>query len=255
VAGEVRLEGVTVRFGPSVALDEVAFSLDSPFFAVVMGPNGAGKTTLLKVLMGLLKPEKGVISVYGYDPVKDPGKVKHLVGYVPQVVDINVHVPITAEEVVAMGALSKLPPPRIIDRRLLGRVREVLGLVGLDGVSDKLFTELSGGQRQRVLIARALIRRPRLLLLDEPFSMLDFDIKCEIAALLDRLHKEMGIDVLLVAHELSPCMALEPVVILLNKRVFAVGRAGEVMRVEVLREAYPGVTEVPSGVILGEDHA
>lgn len=252
---EIEVEGVTVRFGSNIALEEATFSLSSPFFTVVMGPNGAGKTTLLKVLIGLIRPEKGVVKVYGYNPFKESRRIKQLVGYVPQVVNINIHVPMTVEEIIAMGALTRFPPPRIMTKPVAEEVRRVLELVGLNGVSEKLFTELSGGQRQRVLIARALIRKPRLLILDEPFSMLDFDIKCEIAALLDRLHRKLGVDVLLVAHELSPCMAFEPMVILLNKKVYAVGRAGEVMKVENLRKAYPGVTELPEGVILGEDHA
>ena len=84
--------------------------------------------------------------------------------------------------------------------------------------------------------------------------MLDFDMKCEISELLYRLHREKGVDILLVAHELSPCIHLEPIVILLNKRVYAVGKAGEVLTIENLRKAYPGLTEVPAGFILGEDH-
>lgn len=255
MARELAVKDLTVRLGGNMALEEATFSLDSPFFAVVMGPNGAGKTTLLKTLMGLLKPLRGEVNIYGHNPFRESGKVRQLVGYVPQVVDIRVHVPITVEEVVAMGALSRLPPPRIAGPSISKSVREVLELVGLDGGLDKLFTELSGGQRQRALIARALIRKPKLLLLDEPFSMLDFDIKCEIAALLARLHRELQIDILLVAHELSPCIAFEPTVILLNKRVYAVGKAGEVLRVEILKKAYPGVTEVPAGFVIGEDHA
>jgi len=80
-------------------------------------------------------------------------------------------------------------------------------------------------------------------------------MKCQIAELLYQLHEKFKIDIFLVAHELSPCIELEPTVILLNKRVYAVGRAEEVLRLENLRRAYPGLTEVPAGFILGEDHA
>ena len=245
---------VTFRFGEKLALEDVSFKISSPFYCAVMGPNGAGKTTLLKIMLGLLKPQSVWIKIYGYDPIKNSRDVRELIGYVPQVVNIDQRVPITVEELVAMGALSKTIPPRIITREIKDRIREVLDLVEIDDPSA-LFTELSGGLRQRALIARALIKNPRLLLLDEPFSMLDFDMKCQIAELLYHLHEKFKIDIFLVAHELSPCIELEPTVILLNKRVYAVGRAEEVLRLENLKRAYPGLTEVPAGFILGEDHA
>ncbi|HDJ66474.1 MAG TPA: metal ABC transporter ATP-binding protein [Nitrososphaeria archaeon] len=245
---------VTFRFGEKLALEDVSFKIPSPFYCAVMGPNGAGKTTLLKIMLGLLKPQSGWVKIYGYDPIKDAKEVRELIGYVPQVVNIDQRVPITVEELVAMGALSKTIPPRIITREIKDEIRKVLDLVEIDDPSA-LFTELSGGLRQRALIARALIKNPRLLLLDEPFSMLDFDMKCQIAELLYQLHEKFKIDIFLVAHELSPCIELEPTVILLNKRVYAVGRAEEVLRLENLKRAYPGLTEVPAGFILGEDHA
>lgn len=251
---EIEVRNLSYRFDGKIALEDVSFELSSPFFCTVMGPNGAGKTTLLKLMLGLLKPKSGTILVFGHDVAEEAHEVRKIAGYVPQLVNVDYHVPVTVEEVVAMGALAKDIPPRVMTRKLRRRVLEVLKLVGIED-STALFTELSGGQRQRALIARALIRDPKLLLLDEPFSMLDFDMKCEIAELLHRLHKEKGIDILLVAHELSPCIHLEPTVILLNKRVYAIGRASEVLRLENLKKAYPGLTEVPAGFILGEDHA
>ena len=251
---DLEVRNVYFRFGEKKALEDVSFELDSPFFCTVMGPNGAGKTTLLKLMIGLLKPQRGEIKIFGHDAVKEAKTIRRFVGYVPQLVNIDYHVPMTVEEVVAMGSLAKDIPPRIITREVREKIQETLELVGIEDPSS-LFTELSGGQRQRALIARALISDPKLLLLDEPYSMLDFDMKCEIAELLYNLHKRRGIDIFLVAHELSPCIHFEPTVILLNKRVYAVGRAGEVLRLENLKQAYPGLTQVPAGFILGEDHA
>lgn len=251
---KVEVFEVSYSYGQKVALEDVSFELDSPFFCVVMGPNGAGKTTLLKLMLGLLRPMSGYIKILGHDPVKDSSVIRRIVGYVPQIVNVDYHVPITVEEVVAMGVLSKDIPPRIMSRKIRKRVEEVLEVVGLKD-SSSLFTELSGGQRQRALIAKALISEPKLLLLDEPYSMLDFDMRCEISELLYRLHRDKGIDVFLVAHELSPCIHLEPTVILLNKRVYAIGKTSEVLKLENLKKAYPGLTEVPAGFILGEDHA
>lgn len=255
MVNELVVKNLTVVFDGVKALENVSFTLDSPFFTVVMGPNGAGKTTLLRAILGLVKPITGIVRVYGLSVPKEKKKVKYLIGYVPQVININLHVPIDVKEVVAMGALSKAFPPRILDKKTEEEVERVLSLVELEGYSDKEFTALSGGERQRTLIARALIKRPRLLLLDEPFSMLDFDIKCDIANLLIKLHREMNVDILLVAHELSPCISYEPQVILLNKKVYSVGRASDVLKLDILRKAYPGVTELPQGFIIGEDHA
>jgi ABC-type Mn2+/Zn2+ transport system ATPase subunit len=250
---DVELKNVSYAFGDRVALEDVSLELDSPFFCTVMGPNGAGKTTLLKLMLGLLKAQKGVIRIRGYEVPREASRVRRLIGYVPQIVDIDHRIPMSVEEVVAMAALSRGLPPRIMTGEVRRRVREALELVGLDNHSAR-FSKLSGGQRQRALIARALVGEPKILLLDEPYSMLDFDMKCEIAELLYRLHRDNGIDIFLVAHELSPCIHLEPTVILLNKRIYAIGRAGEALTLENLRKAYPGLTEVPAGFILGEDH-
>ncbi|MEM1583277.1 MAG: metal ABC transporter ATP-binding protein [Nitrososphaerota archaeon] len=255
MVNELLVENLTVLYDGLTALENVSFTLDSPFFTVVMGPNGAGKTTLLKTILGLVKPASGNIRVYGLNVFKENKKIKHLAGYIPQVININLHIPMTVKEVVGMGALSKTFPPRILDKKTEEEVERTLRLVELENYSEKEFKTLSGGERQRVLIARALIKKPRLLLLDEPFSMLDFDIKCDIANLLVKLHREMNVDVLLVAHEISPCISFEPEVILLNKKVYAVGRAADVLRLDILRKAYPGVTELPQGFIIGEDHA
>lgn len=250
---EIELRNVSYSFGDRVALENVSFELNSPFFCAVMGPNGAGKSTLLKLMLGLLKPQSGIIRIMGYEVPREASKVRRLIGYVPQIVDIDHRVPMSVEEVVVMAALARDLPPRIMTGKVRREAREILELVELDDPCAQ-FSELSGGQRQRALIARALVSDPKILLLDEPYSMLDFDAKCEIAELLYKLHRDKGIDVLLVAHELSPCIHLEPTVILLNKRVYAVGRAGEVLTLENLRRTYPGLTEVPAGFILGEDH-
>ena len=255
MSDQLEVNNITIQYNSLRVLDNVSFKLSSPFFTVIMGPNGAGKTTLLKTILGLVKPINGEVRIYGYEVPKDIPEIRRIIGYVPQIVNINTYVPITVEEVVSMGYLSKTRPPRIISRKIKKKIKEVLEIVNLPDIENKMFTELSGGQRQRVLIARALIRDPKLLLLDEPFSMLDFKIKCEITALLYKLFREYGIDILMVAHELSPCIPYQPLVIILNKKIYGIGRADKVLKMDVLKQAYPGVTTLPGGVIIGEDHA
>jgi len=251
----VKVKDVTLSYGKEPVVENASFTLKSPFFAILMGPNGAGKTTLIRALIGLLKPISGYISIYGIEPWSNGRGIAEAIGYVPQIINVDSLTPMTVEEVVAMGLLSKLPPPRIMSSAVKSKVEKFLSLVGLSNYGSKLFSELSGGEKQRVLLARALIRRPRLLILDEPYSMLDFKVKCEVVELLYKIHKSLGVDVLMSAHELSPCMMYEPTVILINKRVFAVGKPSQVLKLEILKAAYPGLTEVRGLVILGEDHA
>lgn len=250
----VEVSDVTISYGKEPVVEDATFTLESPFFAVLMGPNGAGKTTLIRALIGILRPVKGNISVYGFIPWKDK-ELSRVVSYVPQLINVDLLVPMTVEEVVAMGLLSKIPPPRVITYAIKEEVRKYLELVGLEGYEGRLFSELSGGEKQRVLLARALVRKPKLLILDEPYSMLDFKVKCEIVTLIYEIHKTLGVDVLMTAHEISPCAMYEPVIILMNKRVFAIGKPSQVLRAEILRMVYPGLTEMKGLVILGEDHA
>ncbi len=250
----VSLHNVYAGYNGRSALVDVTFKLESPFFAVLMGPNGAGKTTLLRVIIGLLKPIKGDVMVYGIRPWEKPEVIRETIGYVPQLLLVRQEVPVRVEEVVAMGILSRLPPPRRLTKRIRDEVGKALSMVGLEGLEGRLFNELSGGQKQRVLIARALVRKPKLLVLDEPCSMLDFKARCEMIKLLQKLHIERGVDILLTAHDISPCLILEPTVILINKRVYAVGKLRDVLRPETLKLAYPGMTEVEGAIILGEDH-
>jgi len=193
----IHVKGLTYYYpGERVpALEDVTFDLKSPFYVVVMGPNGAGKTTLVKVLVGLIKGYMGKVSVYGMDPTTSKGTLSRIVGYVPQVINVNDIVPMRVKDIVKMGLLSLQRPPRILSRREHKLIEETIEMVKLKGYEDKLFSELSGGLKQRVMIARALIKKPKVLIMDEPFSMMDFNVKCEIAALTYELHKDLGIDI------------------------------------------------------------
>ena len=237
------------------ALEDISFELKRPFYTIIMGPNGAGKTTLVKVLVGLLKEYSGSVKVYGYDPRKDRTAISRVVGYVPQIVNVNDLTPIKVREVIEMGLVSLQKPPRIMRIKDKKKIDEIMEILKIREYKDEMFTELSGGLRQRVLLARALVKSPRVLILDEPFSMLDFNIKCEIAGLLYDIHRDMSVDILMVAHEISPCISYDPHVIVLNRRIYGIGKASEVLKPEILSKAYPGITHMGDIMIIGEDHA
>lgn len=253
----IRVKNLTYYYpGERVpALENVTFELKSPFYVVVMGPNGAGKTTLIKILVGLISGYRGEVSVYGVNPATSRKSLSKIVGYVPQVIDVNDIVPMRVRDIIKMGLLSLQKPPRILTRRENKLMEKTIEMVKLKGYEDKLFSELSGGLKQRVMIARALIKRPKVLLMDEPFSMMDFNVKCEIAALTYDLHRELGIDIFMVAHEISPCIPHKPLVMVLNRRIYGIGKPSEVLVPSILSKAYPGITHIGNFMIIGEDHA
>lgn len=165
-------------------------------FIAMIGPNGGGKTTLLRLMLGLLKPERGRIRVMG----KPAPRVSHHIGYVPQDVHINRSFPITALDVVLMGKLA--PGKRWSTNAQQDRrdALEALGRIDMADLADRRIGELSGGQRQRVFIARALVTRPRLLLLDEPTASIDSRGQTDFFRLLKRLNRD--ITIIVVSHDL-----------------------------------------------------
>jgi zinc/manganese transport system ATP-binding protein len=230
------LEDVTLEYGPVVAVADVDLSLPSPFFVVVLGPNGAGKTTLLKSIVGLHRPSKGRIRVLGLDPYspRDRLRLSKLVSVVPQISRINTDIPLRAWEIVASPAFFSMRPPRLLGKRARAKALEYLSMVGGERLVDKVFSDMSGGERQLTLIARALASEPKLLVLDEPLSMLDPAKKHSIVTLLWNLHKTKGISVILTTHDITPFLrepiASEATTILMFRRIHATGRIRDVLR-------------------------
>ena len=165
----------------------------------IIGPNGGGKTTLLKLILGLLKPDKGKIRVLG----ERPGRQTHALGYVPQNVLINEHFPITALDVALMGGLGAARSTIKSGQSKKESERQAmttLERMGMAAYARRKIGELSGGQRQRVFIARALMSHPRLLLLDEPTASIDTKGQAEFLKMLETLNSDVAI--LVVTHDL-----------------------------------------------------
>ncbi len=211
----ITIEGLSFAYNGSMILEDVFLNIKTGDFVSVVGPNGGGKTTLLKIILGLLKPAKGKVQLFG----KSPSKSKRLVGYMPQHAKFDFHFPATAMDVVLMGRLGHsrgFGPYIQKDRQIC---LQKLELVKLRESANKSFSELSGGQRQRALIARALACEPDLLLLDEPTSNLDQGIEGEIYDLFRELNKTMTL--VLVSHDLSFVSQYVNRVVCVKKRVVA----------------------------------
>jgi zinc/manganese transport system ATP-binding protein len=230
--GEVlAVHRVSVSLAGRSILNDIEFALGPGEFCGLIGANGSGKTTLLRTILGLVTPSSGSVTI-------DGGGRLRSVGYVPQKFALDPYMPMRARDLVALGLDGNrlgVPLPTLRRRR---KVDEMLDAVDAAGFGDQRIGNLSGGQQQRVLIAHALIRRPRLLLLDEPFANLDIRSIAGIVALLQRLSREFETTVLLSAHDMNPLLSvMDRIVYLANGRA-ASGSTEAVVRPEVLSQLY-----------------
>jgi zinc/manganese transport system ATP-binding protein len=239
-AAVLAVEGLTVRLGGRDVLQDVRFSIGPGQFVGLIGSNGAGKTTLLKVILGLLAPTAGTVSVCGEPHAARKG----LVGYVPQKINLDPDMPVRARDLVGLGLDGHkfgIPLP-VRGRRQ--QVDEMLRAVDAARFADERVGNLSGGEQQRVMIAHALISSPRLLLLDEPLANLDIRSAQEIIALLARISSERGVSVLISAHEMNPLLPVMDTVVYLAGGRAASGTTSEVVRSEVLSKLYGNHVDV-----------
>ena len=204
----IEAQAITVRIGSSELLSAVDLGVRAREVVSLIGPNGAGKTTLIRVLLGLLKPAAGRVW-------RQQGLV---VGYVPQRIRMDPILPLTVRRFLTIGA---------------GRKREtapVLAAVGAGHLAQASMHELSGGELQRVVLARALVREPGLLILDEPAQGVDFNGQLELYELIERIRRERGCGVLLVSHDLHVVMGATDRVVCLNRHVCCSGEPEAVSR-------------------------
>jgi ABC-type multidrug transport system ATPase subunit len=208
----IRVDGVSKSYGRIRALDGVSFEIPRGETFGIIGPNGAGKTTLLKILLGLVRPDRGTVSVDGVDLVRDPVAVRRTMGYVPQraVFEDNA----TGAEVLRfLSRLRNVPE---------GHAAAHAAQAGVDDLLERRVGTLSGGQRQRLSLAAALLGDPPVLLLDEPTASLDPEATAEFRSLVQRLAAQ-GRTLLLCSHLLADVERLcHRALVLLDGKVAAV---------------------------------
>lgn len=196
----IDVQGLSCRHGSVEALSDISFSVASGDYLGIVGPNGSGKSTLVRALFGLMPISQGSITLFGqpYERFCNWEKL----GYLPQNLGVLSPVfPATVAEVVQMGLLSGKRLPRRISRDDRQEVLRLLEQLGIGHLQHRLIGELSGGQQQRVLLARALVNKPALLIMDEPTAALDPEIRERFYELVSELNKTEGTTVLLVTHD------------------------------------------------------
>ncbi len=197
----ITVDKICVRYNSSEVLSDISFNIAAGDYLGIVGPNGSGKTTLIRAIFGLVGLSRGTVNIFG----KDVSEFHqwHKIGYLPQkLFSFSGHFPATVKEIVALGLLSQKKFPKRMsagDEAALHKVLESLELVK---IKDKLIGELSGGQQQRVLLARAMVGEPEVLVLDEPTTALDPEVRERFSVLLQELNRKSGLTIVLVTHDI-----------------------------------------------------
>ena len=210
----IEFNHVTVKYGASVALEDITFAIDEGDYVGIIGPNGGGKTTILKTILGLVQPISGRVTILGVSP----RKARPQIGYVPQIAQFERLYPINVMDVVLMGRLSKTPLFRQYSVKDKTLALESLALAGIADLRNHPLGRLSGGQIQRVMVARALAGQPKILLLDEPTASVDIRAEQNFYELLAELSKNMTI--ILVSHDIGVVSRQVKSLACLNRKLF-----------------------------------
>ena len=264
VGTAVRFDHAAVQMAGRTIWSDVNLQVTQGEFLAVLGPNGVGKSTLVKAVLGLVGLSAGSVTVLG----QPAGQAGRQIGYLPQRRSFDAGLRVRGIDIVGLGSDGErwgVPVPfgtRFLPSRRAGahRVRDVIELVGATSFADRPIGQISGGEQQRLLIAQALVKYPRLLVLDEPLDSLDLPSQASVAALISRICREHQVTVMLVAHDVNPILPYLDRVAYVARGGAVCGTPDEVIRSEILTELYHTPVEVLRAsdgrlVVVGEPEA
>jgi len=244
----VELTNASVRLAGKLIFSDVGLTVGRGQFVAVLGPNGAGKSTLMRAILGLLPLQSGEVTVLG----RAPAQARAEIGYLPQRHAFDSSTRIRGVDLVRLGLdgarwgipLAVTRAARTRRKAEARRIADVIETVGATGYARRAIGELSGGEQQRLLIAQALVRSPKLLILDEPLDSLDLPNQASVAALLGTISSREGVSVLLVAHDVNPLLGyLDQVIYMAGGRAMS-GSVEQVITPVKLSELYGTPIEV-----------
>jgi len=221
----------------SLVIEHASFTIHQGDYVGIVGPNGGGKTTLLLALLNILPRTEGTIRLFGQNIESFSNWEK--VAYVPQhAINFDPQFPLAVRELVSLGRVNRSNLGRTLKRQDWESVDEVLEFMGISGIADRRVGQLSGGQKQRVFVAKALVRKPEIILLDEPIVGVDAETQEKFYKKLSDLNLKKGITILLVTHDLTAVFCRMSKVMCINRWVNVAGITEGVEPEEVLRKAY-----------------
>jgi zinc transport system ATP-binding protein len=232
----VDIQELWVSLNHEYILQGVDLQIREGIFLGLIGPNGGGKTTLLQIILGLIRPDRGKVQVFGLPSGHRRNRGR--IGYLPQRAYADLTFPVTAFDVVMMGRypwVGLWRRPSQEDRR---KAMEKLEAVEIGHLKDRPIGHLSGGEQQRVFIARALASEPRMLLLDEPTSGVDTKAQGSFYQLLGRLKQELSLTIVLVSHDVGVIPYHTDEIACLNQKLYLHGKCPEVLDTDTLSKVY-----------------
>jgi zinc transport system ATP-binding protein len=233
----ISLKDVSFRYTAEDVLEGITLEIHKGDFVGIIGPNGSGKTTLLRIILGLLKPQQGSVSLF--DQPLSQFHEWWRIGYVPQkAIHIEAQFPVTVAEVVAQGRFARVGLLHRLSQKDKEAIDHALEVVGMRETRDRLIRELSGGQQQRVFIARALASEPELLILDEPTAGVDIESQEEFYKLLAQLKREKSLTLVIVSHDVDVVVNEVNQLVCINKRLVYHGSPKKFITGEYLEKLY-----------------